>query len=253
MTATGGAGVRVIGSYISPYVRKVLVCLDQKGIPYEIDPIVPFFGNDEFTRLSPLRRVPVLCDDRIALADSTVICEYLDERHPSPPLFPKKAEDRARARWLEEFADTRMGEVFIWRIFNEVRIAPHVWKRPTDEAVLRRALDVELPSVLDFLEGELPAEGFLFGALGVADAAVASFFRNAAFAGVSVDASRWPCTAGFVARALADPSFAKLAPFEELSLRTPIRKVREALREAGAPIARESLAGDAPRPGVLST
>ena len=45
--------VTVIGSYLSPYVRKVLVCLELKGIQYEIDPIVPFYGNDEFTRLIP--------------------------------------------------------------------------------------------------------------------------------------------------------------------------------------------------------
>lgn len=244
--------VRVIGSYISPYVRKVLVCLHQKGIPYEIDPIVPFFGDEEFSRLSPLRRVPVLCDDRVALADSTVICEYLEERHPTPPLLPKRPEDRARARWLEEFADTRMGEVIIWRLFNEVRIAPHVWGRPTDEAVLRRTLDEELPAVLDYLEAQLPAEGGLFGALSVADVAVASFFRNASFARYSIDAARWPRTAGFAARTLAHPSFAKLAPFEEISLRTPIPRQREALRDAGAPISRESVGGDTPRAGILS-
>jgi hypothetical protein len=43
---------KIIGSYLSPYVRKVLVCLDIKGIAYQIDPIVPFYGNDEFARLS---------------------------------------------------------------------------------------------------------------------------------------------------------------------------------------------------------
>ena len=52
--------VTIIGSYISPYVRKVLVCLHLKGIAYEIDPIVPFFGDERFSRLSPLRRIPVL-------------------------------------------------------------------------------------------------------------------------------------------------------------------------------------------------
>ena len=35
----------VIGNYLSPYVRKVLVCLELKGIPYRIDPIAPFVGN----------------------------------------------------------------------------------------------------------------------------------------------------------------------------------------------------------------
>ena len=45
------APVRIIGTYLSPYVRKVLVFLDLKGIAYEIDPIVPFFGDDRFTAL----------------------------------------------------------------------------------------------------------------------------------------------------------------------------------------------------------
>ncbi len=80
---------RIIGSYLSPYVRKVLVCLDLKGVSYEIDPIVPFYGNDEFARLSPVRRIPVLIDDAVTLSDSTVICEYLEERYPEPSLFPQ--------------------------------------------------------------------------------------------------------------------------------------------------------------------
>ena len=40
--------VRIIGSYISPYVRKVLVVLDVKGLSYEIDPIIPFTGTIGF-------------------------------------------------------------------------------------------------------------------------------------------------------------------------------------------------------------
>ena len=111
--------VTVVGSYISPYVRKVLVCLDLKGVPYEIDPIVPFFGSDEFSRISPVRRIPVLIDERVTLPDSSAICEYLDEQHPGHPLLPREPAQRARARWLEEFADTRMGEVFIWRLFDQ--------------------------------------------------------------------------------------------------------------------------------------
>ena len=54
--------MRIIGSYVSPYVRKVLACIALKGLDYEIDPITPFFGDDNFERLSPLRRIPVLID-----------------------------------------------------------------------------------------------------------------------------------------------------------------------------------------------
>ena len=111
----GTAPVQIIGSYLSPYVRKVLFCLDRKGIDYRIDPIVPFFGNDAFGRISPLRRIPVLIDGDLVLSDSSVICQYIEDKQPEPALFPADIRDRARARWLEEFADTRMGDVFIWR------------------------------------------------------------------------------------------------------------------------------------------
>lgn len=36
------AGIRIVGSYLSPYVRKVLTLLHLKGLEYEIDPIVAF-------------------------------------------------------------------------------------------------------------------------------------------------------------------------------------------------------------------
>ncbi len=71
--------VTIIGNHISPFVRKVVAVCEMKGIAYEIDSIVPFFGNDEFERLSPLRRIPVLIDGDTVLLDSSVIAEYLDE------------------------------------------------------------------------------------------------------------------------------------------------------------------------------
>lgn len=244
--------VTIIGSYLSPYVRKVLVCLDIKGLPYEIDPIVPFYGNDEFARLSPVRRIPVLIDGSVTLGDSTVICEYLDERYPEPSLFPKGAQLRARARWLEEFADTRMGEVFIWHLFNQLVIRRFVWGETPDEQVLKKAREEEIPSVLDYLERALPSDGFLFGAISVADIALAAFFRNASFARYSIDAVQWPTTASFVSRVLKHASFTKLRVFEDLLLRTPIANHRAALKHAGAPLSADTFGTSAPRRGLLT-
>ena len=51
-------GRTIVGSYVSPFVRKVLACLELKQLDYRIDPIAPFYGDDEYSRLSPLRRVP---------------------------------------------------------------------------------------------------------------------------------------------------------------------------------------------------
>ena len=243
--------VLVIGSYLSPYVRKVLACLEVKRMAYEVDHIVPFFGDDRFSRLSPLRRIPVLVDGDLVLSDSSVICQYLEDRCPEPPLFPRDIADRARARWLEEYADTRMGDVFIWRYFNQIAIRPSVWGEKGDRAMVDRTLREEIPAVLDYLEGEAPVEGFRFGALSVADIAVAAFFRTAGFVRFQIDAARWPKTAAWIGRVLASPPLSKLAKIEDAVLRVPIAEQRNTLRAIGAPVSAETCAGTAPRRGIM--
>jgi glutathione S-transferase len=245
--------VTVIGSYLSPYVRKVLVCLGIKGIAYEIDPIIPYFGNDDFTRISPLRRIPVLIDQQVTLADSTAICEYLDEAYDGPPLLPAGPALRARARWLEEFADSRMGDVFIWRYYNQLVIRKRIWKRPPDEAVLEKAVTEEIPAILDYLEAQLDGAKYLFGDISTADIAIASFFRNAHFAGFELDEKQWPQTAAFVSHVFAHPEFAELRVYEDLMMSVPIEERREALTKAGAPLTRETMATSSPRPGYFYT
>ncbi len=241
----------IVGSYLSPYVRKVLVCLELKGIAYEVDHIVPFFGDDRFSKLSPLRRIPVLVDGDLVLTNSSVICEYLEDLKPEPALYPKDVRDRARARWLEEFADTRMGDVFIWRYFNQIAIRPSVWGEKGDKALVEKTLSEDIPAVLDYLEAQAPAEGFRFGAVSIADIAPACFLRTAAFVRFQVDAARWPRTAGWMARTLATPAFRKLAVIEDGVLRTPIGQQRDKLREMGAPISAETYASAAPRRGIM--
>jgi glutathione S-transferase len=243
----------IVGSYLSPYVRKVLVCLEVKGIAYEVDHIVPFFGDDRFSKLSPLRRIPVLVDGDLVLSDSSVICQYIEDKQPAQPLLPADIRDRARARWLEEFADTRMGDVFIWRLFNQIAIRPSVWGEKGDRELVDRTLKEDVPAVLDYLEAEAPTEGFRFGALSLADIAIAAYFRNAGWVRFQIDAARWPRAAAWMARTLAEPAFVKLARIEDAILRTPIAEQRDALRKLGAPVSAETYAGPMPRRGVMPT
>jgi glutathione S-transferase len=236
--------MKIIGSYVSPYVRKVVACLALKGLDgdYEIDPITPFFGSGEFARLSPLRRIPVLIHGDLVLTDSSVICAWLDEQWPDArPLLPASPADRARARWLEEYADTRLGDIFIWGLFYQLKVCPFVWGEPGDDARVERTLAEDAPEALDYLEGQLPEAGFLFGQIGLADIAIASFFRNAFYAGFAIDAARWPRTAAFVDRALAQDCFARFKPFEDAQMSTDPKGRRAALLAAGAPLVAESL------------
>lgn len=243
--------VTILGNYLSPYVRKVLVCLQLKGMAYRIDPFAPFIGDDAFSRLSPLRRVPVLIDGDFVLNDSTVICEYLEDLQPTPSLYPASPRERARARWLEEFADSRLGEVIIWRMFYQLGVKRYLFGETPDEAVVRKAREEELPEALDYLETQMPEHGFLFGDVGVADVATAAFFRNAAFVRYRIDAARWPRTAAFVERTLALPAFQALAGFEERTLRTPVAQQRDVLIAMGAPVTGTTLGNVAPRRGIM--
>src|SRR3569623_1183078 len=153
----------VIGNYVSPYVRKVLVCMELKGLAYQIDPIAPFVGNEAFECMSPLRRIPVLLKDGRVFNDSSVICQYLEDTRPQPSLYPADPADRARARWLEEYADTALADALIWRLFYQKALRRYVFGETPDEAVVQEALERHIPRALDYLETQLPAEGFLFG------------------------------------------------------------------------------------------
>jgi glutathione S-transferase len=245
--------MKIIGSYVSPYVRKVLACMALKGIEaYEIDPITPFFGDEEFARLSPLRRIPVLIHDDLVLTDSSVICAWLDEAFPGHPLLPASPAGRARARWLEEYADTRLGDVFVWGFFYQKKVCPLVWGEPGDAVRVERTLAEDAPAALDYLEGQVPADGFLFDGIGLADIAIASFFRTASYADFAIDAARWPKSAAFMDRVLAHDCFARFKPFEDVQMGTDPQGRRAALLAAGAPLVEQSLGTRTPVRGMMT-
>lgn len=240
----------IIGSYVSPYVRKVLACMNLKGLDYQVDPITPFFGNDEFGRISPLRRIPVLIDRDFSISDSSVICAYLDQAYPGYALFPANPQDCARARWFEEFADSRLGDLLIWNLFYQKAVRPLVWGEPEDKDRITKALS-EIPAALDYLELELPVEGFLFGDIGIADIAIASFFRNGAYAGFAIDPASWPRAHSFVERTLAHPSIATLLPLEDVQRNATIKGRRQALIDAGARLTSQTLGSREARRGLM--
>lgn len=245
--------IKIIGNYVSPFVRKVLVFMELKRLDYEIDPIAPFVGDDSFSRLSPLRRIPVLVDEGFVLNDSSVICQYLEDRYPTPVLYPPDIADRAKARWLEEFCDTQLADGLIWRLFYELGIKRRLFGEETDQAIVQQAREVEIPSALNYLENQLPEDGYVFGTLSIADISIASFFRTASFVRYSIDAERWPRCAALVALVQALPALQKLARFEDCVLRLPLAEQRAALNTAGAPLSRDTYGTSLPRHGLRHT
>jgi glutathione S-transferase len=242
----------IIGGPASPFVRKVLAVCEMKGVPYRLDPIVPFFGNDAFGDISPLRRIPVFIDDQVSLCDSTVICQYLEDRYPSPSVLPGDAAERAQARWLEEFSDTRMADVFIWRVFYEAVILPFIFQKPRDKEKIARVVAEQVPEVMDYLEKVAPADGFLAGDVSIADLAVAIPFGNLKWARVQPDQSRWPKTCAWVARTGATPALAQATRLAEAVMQAPPDQHRKVLAQLGVPLTDSTVATDKPRRGPMS-
>jgi glutathione S-transferase len=242
----------IVGNHLSPFVRKVLAVCRLKAIAVEIDPLVPFFADDRYTALNPLRRIPLLIDGDVTIADSTVICEYLEDRTPTPSILPGSAADRARARWLDEYADSRMAQVLIWGVFAKSVVLPGIFKEPRDLDAIAHLMATDVPEIMDVLERHAPTSGFVAGPIGLGDISVASQFANLRWARQTIDATRWPRTMAWVARVEAHDALAPITAHGNAISRIPPGQYREALMAAGVTIARDTFATDVPRRSATS-
>lgn len=191
--------IKVYGVHGSPFVRKVFVALDIKGISYELVTQMPFTGDQEYLKINPLGKIPTLVDGELTLGDSKVICRYLESAYPEPALYPKATADRAMADWYEDLCGGRVAELAAG-IFFQRFMRPFAFKQEPDEELVADIINNRLPPMLDYLESQVPADGFLFGEFMMADLSIVSPFINASYAGYEVEASRWPAIAGLIAR-----------------------------------------------------
>jgi glutathione S-transferase len=206
------------GNSVSPYVRKVLAVLQLKNIAFEQTQQMPFSADDEFKKISPLGKIPALQDGDASICDSRVICEYLDDAYPQCQVYPSDSKNKAHARWIEELCGNQITEQAAG-IFFQRFMRPMVLKQETDEELVEKIITKRLPPLLDYLETQVPIEGFLFGTdLQVADISVVSPFINAGYAGYEVDSAKWPKLASFMARVKANPVMAELLQAEAVMM-----------------------------------
>ena len=145
--------MKLYHSPTSPFVRKVMACAIMHGLDDQITLVATdaHASPDALVADNPLSRVPCLVtDDGLALFDSPVICEYLDEISQDIPMLPPKGAQRWRALKLQALGDGMMDSA-IARLL-EVR-------RPSDaarETFIARQKAI-LVRCLDQLEADVPA------------------------------------------------------------------------------------------------
>jgi glutathione S-transferase len=197
----------VMGSSISPFVRKVMVFLAEKDVPYTHEDVNPFAPPDGFRTVSPLGRIPAFRHDDRVINDSSVICRYVDRLHPSPAFYPADPYQAARAEWIEEYMDGGVIPIAGGKVFLPLVLRPLMTGKEPDESGPRQAIETELPPLYDYLDAQLgEAEYFVGNGLSIADISVATGFVNLRLAGEHPDRGRWPRLHAFLKRMHARPS-----------------------------------------------
>lgn len=112
--------LKLCGFHISNYNNKVRLVLLEKGIAFEEDAATLPKQTDEFLARTPMGKVPFLeLEGGRRLSESAVICEYLEDAYPQPPLLPKDPWERAKVRELIVHMELHM-ELVARRLYGSV-------------------------------------------------------------------------------------------------------------------------------------
>jgi glutathione S-transferase len=196
---------------LSPFSGKVRIALDEKGVMVEEEQL-PISRQAILAKpkamldANPRGQVPTLIAGALVLYDSTVILEWLEERHPEPALLPLGADERARARLLEDEGDWLMNGAVAELLAQTWRL-----RDPAGcDVVKLEAATAALHAAFDRLEGLLgDGRPWLAGdAFGLADISLNFPVAFAAFFGVPPTPSH-PLLAAWAARVGARPSVAR--------------------------------------------
>jgi glutathione S-transferase len=200
--------LKIHGVPFSAHTRKVIVTAIQKGLPYEIVPVVPLAPPQGWAELSPLGLIPVLQDEDYTLADSSVICAYLERRYPENPIYPAEPRAYGRALWFEEFIDSGLSPHVLRGLLMQRVFAPKFLKQAPDEALIEKSLTEFIPKRLSYLEASLTREYLAGDSFSIADITVVSMLVNFHYAGEAVDERTYPKLSRYLQSVARRPCFA---------------------------------------------
>ncbi|MDD2740908.1 MAG: glutathione S-transferase [Rhodocyclaceae bacterium] len=202
--------MKLIGSYTSPYVRKVRAVLAEKKIDYDFVIDSPWLPESGVPNLNPLGKIPVLLlDDETPLFDSRVIVEYIDAVTPNNKLFPAPNRERIEVKRWEALADG---------ICDAATSAFLEAKRPKKEqsaSAISRQQD-KITRSLEFMSEQLGEKPFCTGThFSMADIAVGTALGYLAFRFADINwQESHPNLGKLYAKLMLRPSLAETVPHD---------------------------------------
>lgn len=197
--------LEIFGVPFSAHTRKVLLAAREKDLPFELVPVIPLNPPAGWRELSPLGKIPVLRTPELCVADSSVICQYLERIRPTPALYPSEPVAFAHALWLEEFVDGGLAPHVLGGLLLQRVFAQRFLNQAPDEALIRRSLEQEIPPRLAYLESRVQGDYLVGASFSIADITVASMLINYHFAGERLAA--YPKLQRYLQTLLRRPSF----------------------------------------------
>jgi glutathione S-transferase len=154
--------MKLYQTYTSPFPTRVRLVLYAKGLsPELIEP--PGFhatveSKGDYYSINPIGRVPTLVtDDGRALPESEVICEYLEDAYPDPPLLPKDPWGRAQVRLISRLCDFYLVMAMV-PLFTASGQSRKRW----DQAAIDKGLRA-VETALGYIEANIGEGGYAVG------------------------------------------------------------------------------------------
>ena len=195
---------------LCPYSRKVRLVLAEKRLPVELRLEKPWERRPEYLELNPAATVPTLQEDNgLAVPDSGVICEYVEEAYPDPSLLGPTLAERVEVRRLLVWFDRKFADE-VTRNLNGEKYLKRISGIGHPDAAALRAGYANLREHLHYLGWLAETRKWLAGShVSLADFAAAAHLSVLDFQG-DVDWTVSPPAREWYARLKSRPSFRAL-------------------------------------------
>lgn len=192
---------------LSPFSRKVRLVMAEKKLPFELRTEKVWERRPEYLEMNPANTVPTLVEENgLVIADSGVICEYLDEAYPETPLMGRSLAERVEVRRLVAWFDGKFAHEVTANLLGE-KFMKRLLGRGNPEAGALRAGYANMRHHLGYIGWLAETRKWLGGnALSLADFAAAAHLSALDFAS-DVDWSISPPARDWYARMKSRPSF----------------------------------------------